>query len=48
MADRGAGGTLDHQLPGEASPGARVRRAGYNWTSGGENVAAGYDNRARP
>ena len=34
--------TLSHQLPGEPSLGVRVRRAGYNWTAVGENVAAGY------
>jgi len=34
--------TLSHQLPGEASLGVRVRRAGYSWTLVGENVAAGY------
>jgi uncharacterized protein YkwD len=37
-------GALDrsHELPGEASLGVRVRRAGYDWTMLGENVAAGY------
>lgn len=34
--------TLSHQLPGESSLGVRVRRAGYNWTLVGENVANGY------
>lgn len=33
---------LSHQLPGEPSVGVRVRRAGYNWTLVGENIAAGY------
>ncbi len=33
---------LSHELPGEASLGVRVRRAGYNWTGVAENVAAGY------
>ncbi|MFS3127595.1 CAP domain-containing protein [Nocardioides sp. Bht2] len=35
--------TLSHQLPGEASLGKRITRAGYrNWRSVGENVAFGY------
>jgi uncharacterized protein YkwD len=42
MANRGAGGTLSHQLPGEASFGVRIRRAGYNWNLVGENVANVY------
>lgn len=33
---------LSHQLPGEPSLGVRVRRAGYNWTMVGENIAAGF------
>ena len=33
---------LDHQLPGEPSLGVRVRRAGYNWTLVGENIAYGW------
>ncbi len=41
MARRGRGGTLSHQLPGEASVPVRIRRAGYNWRQWGENVAAG-------
>ncbi len=40
MADAGRGGTLSHQLPGEASFGTRFTRAGYRgWTLIGENVA---------
>jgi len=39
MANRG---TLSHQLRGEPSLGVRVRRAGYDWTLVGENIAAGY------
>ena len=34
--------TLSHQLPGEPSPGRRIRNAGYVWTTWGENVAMGY------
>jgi len=34
--------TLSHELPGEASLGVRVRRAGYDWTMLAENIAAGY------
>jgi uncharacterized protein YkwD len=30
---------LSHQLPGEASLGARLSAAGYGWSSVGENVA---------
>ncbi len=42
MANAGRGGTLSHQLPGEASLGTRVTRAGYRgWTLIGENVANG-------
>lgn len=29
---------MSHQCPGEASPGTRIRNAGYNWRSWGENV----------
>lgn len=39
MADRNR---MSHQLPGEPSLGVRVRRAGYNWTLVGENVAYWY------
>lgn len=39
MADAG---DLSHQLPGEASPGVRMRNAGYRWTKYGENIAVGY------
>jgi uncharacterized protein YkwD len=43
MANTGRGGTLSHQLPGEASFGTRFRRAGYRGaTLIGENVASGY------
>jgi uncharacterized protein YkwD len=31
--------TLSHQLPGEASLGARISAAGYSWSAVGENVA---------
>ena len=34
--------TMSHELPGEASLGVRVRRAGYDWTMLAENIAAGY------
>ena len=30
--------TLSHQLPGEASFGTRITRAGYQWTYIGENI----------
>lgn len=33
---------MSHQLPGEASLGDRVSATGYQWSSVGENVAAGY------
>ena len=33
---------MSHRLPGEASLGDRVSETGYNWTTIGENVAAGY------
>lgn len=41
MAQRGSGGTLSHQLPGEPDPGTRISDAGYEWREWGENVAAG-------
>ncbi|MDZ5619529.1 CAP domain-containing protein [Nocardioides bizhenqiangii] len=41
MAGRGRNGTLSHQLPGEPGVGTRLRRAGYDWSGWGENVAAG-------
>ena len=29
---------MDHQCPGEASPGTRITNAGYRWRSWGENI----------
>lgn len=29
---------MSHQCPGEAAPGTRIREAGYNWRSWGENI----------
>lgn len=34
-----AAGTLAHQLPGEADPGARMAAAGYSWRAWAENIA---------
>jgi uncharacterized protein YkwD len=31
--------TMSHQLPGEASFSARISKAGYTWSSAGENIA---------
>jgi uncharacterized protein YkwD len=30
--------TMSHQLPGEASLGTRISRAGYSWRAAGENI----------
>jgi uncharacterized protein YkwD len=34
-------GDFAHQVPGEASLGARISATGYQWTSAGENIAWG-------
>ena len=34
-------GDFAHQVPGEASLGARITATGYHWTSAGENIAWG-------